>query len=167
MGTKHPTRTLIILGFTGLLLVSATWCAGFFYWQLTLSAAARNLHLQIEQLARQPGEFPYEELEHRPQFDYAMSRGVPILLQEIGRALSSKDKVTACILIHYLSTAVAHADYHGEFEMNPSPHIPLTSAQESLEDLRIAHRINCEWWEGNRRNYPPWWMWWSGSRRGS
>ena len=165
MASKNPTRILIILGLAGLLTAITTWCVGFFYWHLTLSGAIRKLHSQITELRPKQGEFPSEDLQHLDQFDHAMSRAVPILLRETDRALSAHDKVTASILIHYLSMAVAHADYHGEFEMQASPHIKLRSSKESLEELRLGHRINREWWESNKGNYPPLWMWWRGRRK--
>jgi hypothetical protein len=165
MGTKNPIRTSALLALFGLFSLFAAWCAGFLYWEFTLTRAVRKLHHQIADLRPKEGEFPSERLEHLHEFDGAMSRGVPILISETERALAKQDKVTACILIHYLSMAVSYADAHGEWELQPSPHIKLRSSDESLEDLRAGHRTNLRWWEENRKKYPPSWMWWTGTRR--
>ena len=165
MVVRGPAKAFLIVAVAAVAAAMVAWAAGFFYWEFTISRVMRQLRRDVDALRPPQGDFPHAKIGRLAEVKEARSRLAPFFLKESDRALAEGDQVMACILHNGFVFAIASADEEGDDTLRTPPEFAIVLANESLEDLDLAHRQHRDWWNNNRHKYSPWWMWWSGKRR--
>jgi hypothetical protein len=157
----HPKRSAwVALAWAGsfLVILVLTWSAGFLYWRLRMARAGTDLKRETE--ARLNVLNPPPSL-----FAPAGSRAIPYLLREMGEAIFLGDRKTSIVLYREAVSAAEAAEAQASGKNRRRTRFSLIPNNSSLDHLRRVLEETQGWWVREQADFPPSWMWWSGSRR--